>query len=84
MIPRDVAGTAEPYISSPEFKPDKTAALYALCPSCQTLYLGVMGQSVICCRRHVSCAVQGDDPHCIDIQNECPVQFAYRVVDYRP
>ncbi len=83
MIPRDIAGTAHPKVESKEYRPDQTATVYAVCPSCATLYLGVIGDSVLCCNRHVSCSEQGDDEHCIDIRNECPSQFAYRVVDYR-
>lgn len=85
MIPRDVIGTAHPLASSREYKPDQTATAYAVCPSCRTLYLGVGADAVLCCNRHVNCAVHnpGVDEHCIDIRNECPIEFAYRVVDWR-
>ncbi len=80
MIPRDIAQTGHPLVESKEYYPTN-ATLYAVCPSCRTLYLNAMGEAVICCRRHVSCSVVGTDEHGIDIQNECPVEIAYRVVD---
>ncbi len=79
--PPDISGTAWPMVASDFYKPSESSTCYAVCPSCKTLYLNAMGRAVLCCRRHVSCSVVGTDEHCIDIQNECPVEFAYRVVD---
>ncbi len=85
MIPKDLVGTAYPKTSSPYYRPDQTATCYAVCPSCKTLYLGAQGDAVVCCRRHVNCSVHNPehDAHCIDIQNECPTELAYRVIDWR-
>ncbi len=80
--PPDISGTAWPMVASDFYKPSESSTCYAVCPSCKTLYLGVVADALICCRRHVTC-VQAGDTDCIDIMNECPVEFAYRVVDRR-
>lgn len=77
-----MASNAQPRTEDARYRPGKTATTFAFCPSCKTLYLGVTGAAVICCRRHVDC-VDAGDAHCVTTENECPTELAWRVVHYK-